>query len=276
MLRHHFYFEWLYTKGNHKHIFNIGSGLFIWLFLWIALPFGIYGHNLANIFYVGLFLLPLGIIWILISYAGDFMLSFLKESFNERKSIYSALFWVGKLIVFIHLIFLIRGLLCDWECVDWLEYLQLYVACGMMFTLSYIPFSLYGRYAYFHSLVGVSTQVEVLTSIKGEGKENLKINPDQIIYVQSDDNYIDLFLADEKQPGRKLIFRCTLKSFAQQLKDYPQFLRVHRSVIVNIRHLKLEERPAKSIRVAFKNFAVDLPISKSYLVGVENLLTRPK
>lgn len=276
MQHHHFYFDWLYKKGNYKHIFNIGSGLFIWLFLWITLPFGIYEHNLTNYFYLGPFLLLLGLIWMLISYAGDFIQAQTTRSFIQNKNTNSAVFWALKLTAFIHIVFILRGLLCDWECMDWIEYLQLYVACGLMFMLSYIPFSLYGRYAYFHSLVGVSPDPEVLISINGEGKESLKIDPDQIIYVQSDDNYIDLFLADENQPGRKLIFRCTLKSFADQIKDYPQFLRVHRSVIANVRHLKLEGHPIKSIRVAFKNFAVDLPISKSYLADVKNLLTRPK
>jgi len=276
MLHHHFYFEWLYTKGNYRHIFNIGSGLFIWLFLWITLPFGIYENNLNNLFYVGLFLFPLGLLWTLISYVGDAILPRLIKSYNERKNAYSTMLWALKLVALVHLIFIVRGLLCDWECVDWIEYVQLYVACGLMFLLTYIPFSLYGRYAYFHSLVGVSIRPEMYVSIKGEGKENLKIDPDQIIYVQSDDNYIDLFLADEKQPGRKLIFRCTLKSFADQLKDHPQFFRIHRSIIANIRYLTVDKRPVKSVTMTYQSFTAELPISKSYLADIENLLVHPK
>ncbi|MEQ8364794.1 MAG: LytTR family DNA-binding domain-containing protein [Cyclobacteriaceae bacterium] len=165
----------------------------------------------------------------------------------------------------------------DWQLLDGIEYLQIYLACLIMFLLMYVPFSLYGKYAYFHSLVGVASGQENTITIKGEGKEQIKLNPDDILYAQSDDNYIDLILADAEVPGRKIVFRCTLKSLADQLKDHPQFLRIHRSIITNIRYIVLgEEWPLKSAEVSFKNFSITLPISKSYLAEVERVLVRPK
>ncbi|MEQ8425321.1 MAG: LytTR family DNA-binding domain-containing protein, partial [Cyclobacteriaceae bacterium] len=186
--------------------------------------------------------------------------------------------WIVKVTVLVHLIFVIRGWLCSWQCIDTMEYAQLWLACALLFSFTYIPFTLYGRYRYFHSLVGMDQREGNQLTLKGEGKESLTLSPDQIIFIQSDDNYVDIFLAEESQPGRKIVFRCTLKSLESQLSAYPQFMRIHRSMLANVKYALnpfAHGRP-KEIQLVFKDHKVALPISKSYLDSVESLFAHPK
>lgn len=279
LLKNHFFFYWLYRKNQFRHIYNIGSGLFIWLFLLSTLPFGLYANNLGGPIGLGLFLLPFGFFWILISYVGDLIFDGITTA--DARNLHHANFylWVIKLICQIHIYFIARGWMCDWSCMNIFEYAELWMACTLLFLLTYIPFSLYGRYAYFHSLVGINPSGESEVTLFGEGKETLSLSLDHVICIQSDDNYVDLYLADDEEPGKKLVFRCTLKSLEDQLAEYPQFVRAHRSVLINLKYVVAQNAPNQSIKnvnVVFNRFSMSVPLSKSYRQAVVDLLIHPK
>ncbi|MEQ8362874.1 MAG: LytTR family DNA-binding domain-containing protein [Cyclobacteriaceae bacterium] len=225
---------------------------------------------------LAIFLLPFGAFWTMTSYAVDLATSRWISSLKNSVLI-NFLTWLGKIIILVNLIYLTREVLCDWNCVDLSEYFQIWIACILLFSFTYIPFALYGRYSYFHSLVGVGVEEhsEVKLKLYGEGKDVLTLGLNSIIYIQSDDNYVDMFLTDVKNPGRKLVLRCTLKSLEEQLKDYPQYVRIHRSVIINMRYVK-EDGNRNSVSLICDDFKIQLPISKSYLERFEGLLVRPK
>jgi hypothetical protein len=267
---------WLYKRANNRHIYNVSSGLFIWLFLWLTLPFGIYQNNLGSTFFLAIFLLSFGVLWTMTSYAVDPAAGRWISSINNSVFI-NSLTWVGKVVILVNLFYITREVFCDWNCVDLSEYIQLWIACMLLFAFTYIPFSLYGRYSYFHSLVGVGAEEsgEVKLKLYGEGKEVMALGLNSIIYIQADDNYVDLFLTNDKNPGRKVVFRCTLKSLEEQLKDYPQYVRIHRSIIINMRYVS-DKRNRNSVTLVCEGFSTQLPISKSYLERFEGLLVRPK
>jgi two-component system LytT family response regulator len=56
---------------------------------------------------------------------------------------------------------------------------------------------------------------------------------DEIEYLEADGSYVRVILTNQKQ---KVISK-NLKYFEQTLQDFPQFLRVHRSFLVNMNHL---------------------------------------
>lgn len=55
-----------------------------------------------------------------------------------------------------------------------------------------------------------------------------------ILYFGSDINYTNIFMAD----GRKIVSSKTLKTFEDIIEGHPDFLRVHRSAIVNRRYVR--------------------------------------
>jgi two-component system LytT family response regulator len=56
------------------------------------------------------------------------------------------------------------------------------------------------------------------------------IPADQVVRCEADDNYTHLFLKNKN----KIIASRTLKEMEEQLKDFPSFIRVHHSYIVNL------------------------------------------
>lgn len=83
----------------------------------------------------------------------------------------------------------------------------------------------------------------------GYRDEKLMLN--DIIYIKSDKNYLDIFTE-----SRKITVRNTLLEFCKELPS--SFVQVHRSIVVNTRwaeHLSSDEITVKSIR---------LPVSRSF------------
>lgn len=84
------------------------------------------------------------------------------------------------------------------------------------------------------------------------GHHEIVINYDDLWYIKSDGNYIDLFTKT-----KKFAIRETLEKFYDKLnKD--QFLRIHRSIVVN--KSKITSKTSYSI---FIN-SIELPISRNY------------
>lgn len=84
-----------------------------------------------------------------------------------------------------------------------------------------------------------------------DGYDTVKINYDQILFINSDRNYIDIFTTE-----KKITIRCTLDSFLSEL-DASVFKKVHRSYIVNVD--KISKVSSASV---FIN-DIEIPISKN-------------
>jgi len=79
-----------------------------------------------------------------------------------------------------------------------------------------------------------------------------KINLDEILYLKSDDNYLELFLKD-----RKHLVRGTLKAFQPKLPK-ELFAQVHRSYVINLK--AVESFGANFVTVE----GAKIPVSKSF------------
>lgn len=66
------------------------------------------------------------------------------------------------------------------------------------------------------------------------GSEYLFIKIDDILYIKADGSYTHIYINNEKQ----ITVSKNLKYFETALKDYNQFIRVHRSFLVNVFQMK--------------------------------------
>jgi two-component system LytT family response regulator len=71
------------------------------------------------------------------------------------------------------------------------------------------------------------------------GKKTLLLQPEQISWVQAEKDYVRLH-----QGAESFLVRSTIQSMAEKL-DPTLFMRVHRSTIVNLNHVK-EMKPLNS------------------------------
>ncbi len=266
----HKYFQWGYHRSGWKHTYNLGTGLFVWLFLLLTRPFGVYATDLNHFFALALFLLPVGISFVLISYLVDyFFKSVVKIDLSSNLRM-DGVSWMLKLVLFVNVIYVLRLTRCDWQCFDVLDYLEQWFAFGLMMLLTYIPTSLYGKSQFFRTLVGKNTDEEEGMKLQGEGKEQLTVDLNEIMLFKAEDNYVDLYIS-ASEPLTKKTMRATLTSISNQLAAYPQFQRVHRSFVVNLQYTK--KRNFNTLTVENGEWSMDVPLSPSFRNSLRPLLS---
>ena len=206
-------------------------------------------------------------------YLIDIVNTRLLRALAERNIKADIILWLVKLNVFIHLLFLLRGLLCDWQCVDALEYAQLWLAVLIMFAFCYLPVLMYARSIFFQDIVieGATDDSEV--TIPGSGNDNLRFKINEVVYFQADDNYIDVFLTNDL---RKVPVRATLKSLEEKLAGYSQFVRIHRSYMINVGFFMSFSKGNNLLTIRYGDLVVELPVSRKYKATVSSLVTSPK
>ena len=90
-----------------------------------------------------------------------------------------------------------------------------------------------------------------------DGFEEIKLSLDDLLFIKSDGNYIDIYTNT-----RKISIRESLEKFYEKL-DENQFLRIHRSIIIN--QNKISKKTATSV---FIN-TTELPISRNYKKNIK-------
>ena len=200
--------------------------------------------------------------WVLVSYFIDFFTRIFvetKAAINEKKSLSNFLI---KICLLVHAILVIRLALCDWSCINILEYLQIWMAAIFLIGLSYLIYILHAKYIYFKNMVGTSFDQELVV-INSKGKYQFKAYPNKIIYFKSEDNYVKIAYLDEKELVKSDLIRLPLKSVENQLESFSQFTRIHRSYIVNLKFLKTNVVNDYIEILAGTDF-VQLPVSRNY------------
>lgn len=273
ILETHKKFHWLYYIKNRRILFLIYSGIFFWLFLSLTQPFGIYNSNISDTQLL-FALMPIGIIWILINIITEFIcLRFLKLSIEYKNDL---AIWIIKLTFIIHVIYLLRAYLCDWICMDTFEYLQLWFAFLLMFSFCYITFMLYAKskISEIRLANGNYKNSEEYISID-IGKEKLSIAIKNIIYFKADDNYVDIFFDNNENKLLKKSIRITLKTLQDQLNAHPEFVRIHRSYLINTSYFFSYSKGYSTLILGNSEYEVKLPVSKKYKAIVSKLFSHP-
>lgn len=109
-----------------------------------------------------------------------------------------------------------------------------------------------------------------LTDEKGDLK--LAINMDNLFYIESADNYIDIYYIDKAKITHFLL-RNSLKNIETQFTNTP-LIRCHRSYIVNFEKVKIlrKEKDGISLNLDYENIP-DIPVSKTYTEKIINLFS---
>ena len=92
------------------------------------------------------------------------------------------------------------------------------------------------------------------------GYEQIKVDPESILYAESGGNYMQFVLEN-----RKIASRLTM-SETEALLPASDFIRVHRSYIVSKKHIQKIDR--KSIWIK----QTELPIGAAYLTAIEKII----
>ncbi len=129
-----------------------------------------------------------------------------------------------------------------------------------------LPIIIFGRYAFGKYKEKRIEQQKI--EIQGEGNyEGLRLLVNDLICIQSSDNYIEVYYLSGKDVKKTLI-RNKLSKVAEA---FPDLLRVHRSYIINPYHFK-QWKTEKSKLFAELTASIFVPISTTYKNDAKSVL----
>jgi len=99
-------------------------------------------------------------------------------------------------------------------------------------------------------------------------KESFELQIANIVSIQSADNYVEI-LYKEGDSFKKKLIRNTLKNIEQQIMSYSNFLRCHRTCIVNKYFIYKLNREQNKNYISIKDFNEIIPVSIQYLAKLK-------
>ena len=106
--------------------------------------------------------------------------------------------------------------------------------------------------------------IETLVLIAENEKDKLVLNPNNLFYIESADNYSTVIFLNADHKVSKKLLRGSLKRIESQI-TFPFIVRCHRSYIVNLKQIHHIKGNAQGYRIEFKSELNDtIPVSRSY------------
>lgn len=96
----------------------------------------------------------------------------------------------------------------------------------------------------------------------GNPKNELRLDPRNIVYICSNDNYVTVVSIKGDIPVKTTI-RGTLKSTESELKKNSRFLRCHKCYIINLDYVDRISGHNQNMKVRLLNSGIDIPVSRS-------------
>jgi DNA-binding LytR/AlgR family response regulator len=103
------------------------------------------------------------------------------------------------------------------------------------------------------------------------GLDNFRIQVSEIVYVKSADNYVEIGYHDEGIVKKKMI-RSTMRNVEQQLAAFNNFIRTHRTSLVNIQYIDKLNKNFISYWLSLDKTKETIPVSRQYLMTVKDLM----
>ena len=104
-------------------------------------------------------------------------------------------------------------------------------------------------------------------------KEELEFYPSQLLYAESDGNYIVFHLSVGNQIKKRVI-RNSINSIEQQLSAIPYIFRTHRAFIVNVKKVSSQKGNTLGYRLKLSGTDTEIPVSRQKTREFDQILKR--
>ena len=110
--------------------------------------------------------------------------------------------------------------------------------------------------------------VQKFTLFDNNGVLKLSVSSANLYYVESDDNYIKVWYADQQGALQTYMLRCRLKTVEESFAG-SDLIRCHRKFIVNMQKVKLLQKVGSVYEITLDNEAIaPIPVTKTYIGNV--------
>jgi hypothetical protein len=116
--------------------------------------------------------------------------------------------------------------------------------------------------------------VEVRSAEKFEsdtGTDKFEIHPDDVMLVKSADNYVNIVYKDQDEVKQRML-RNTITNVQSQLRKYPEFLRCHRSCIINSVYIVSLTNNYMGYRLKLLDYEDDIPVSRQHILSIKEYI----
>jgi hypothetical protein len=107
-------------------------------------------------------------------------------------------------------------------------------------------------------------QTHKITLFDNSGALKLSLNPENLYYIESDDNYIKVWYTDSKGELRQYILRCRLKTVEESFRG-SSLVRCHRKYIVNLDKVSMLRKESEGYVLDLDNEVIPpITVTKTY------------
>jgi hypothetical protein len=110
-------------------------------------------------------------------------------------------------------------------------------------------------------------KIQIASRLK---KEKLSFYPSQLLYVESDGNYVNFYIRHEGAIKKKVI-RNSITNIENQLSSISSIFRTHRAFIVNITQVAKRKGNSSGYRLFFKDTNAEVPVSRKNTKAFDEL-----
>ncbi|MDO6470928.1 LytTR family DNA-binding domain-containing protein [Maribacter sp. 1_MG-2023] len=188
-----------------------------------------------------------------------------KENWTIKKEI----LLVASFLLFVGIVqFLIRDIIYDnpnnWSLRYFYEELRNTFLVGILFAFILVPIN-YHRLNTKNSrnanAFNTSKKKSIISKKTPSHINELNVDSQNVLYAKAEGNYIELFLND----GSKILKRLTMKRLENILDSYSNYIKTHRSYIVNINQIDSVTGNAQGYKLQLKNCSNTIPVSRNMI-----------
>lgn len=253
-----------------KLLLAIFPGIFVALFLNIFQPFTVNNQDGSWVF--SLMIAGYGLLATLIILVTEFMIRPLSKHWFgvKEEGVWVEVFWYFWHFVTVAIgMMLYRVFLCH-GTLFWPPLAEVMTMLYRTIMIGFIPMILLlmaRKVKQQRTLIqNLDHQIPVSGKIllSGEnGKEQLLLNSEDLLYISSSDNYVEVHY-EQKGHLRRMLLRSTMTRMEALLQTQAHIVRSHRSYIVNLHQIASLRAKGKGLQLSLRQWDHLIPVSSKY------------
>lgn len=257
---------------RYKAILVSSIGLFLCLFLLVFQPFGVSNHDpyfQIDFAFLG-YMLGVGVAVTAALATSEFVLRPLLLPQASRWALIGWIAWDYVLAGSVAYVY--YNHLGDWHDLSWGSYLGFLRDVGMVISFPIAGFLLHirhvalaSRFVHLTAPAPAAPSLERLQFTSDNGKDVLTIAAGDLLYLESQDNYLEVVYLSNGERRSRLI-RSSLKRI--EAMDLPGLARCHRSFMVNLLQVRACHGNQHGLKLSLPGLVQPLPVSRAYTQAI--------
>ena len=274
-----------YLKQPYPIHFNkwkliVSISLFIGIFILIFQPFGLSDVNGT---YKSVFLLGYGVVTFIVLVVNLVIVQKLFRKWFESWTVLKQICWLTWLIFCIGLgNFIYTAILSNhwnWQIFILFQFFTLVVGLFPIVILTILNqnrllaqnFKLANEFNQSLKDNPNENKHELITLLADNEKDSLEIELSDLLYIESNGNYIEVYFINENQL-KNVLLRSTLKRTELQLEKHSSVLKCHRAFLVNASKIAEVKGNSQGHRLALKHTDTEIPVSRNFSKSLKEKL----